>query len=388
MEAPKYSTLTIFFIQRASLVKYGIAIIDNKINSDGIPTTHQHDQQQRDDQEEEKTYLFVLVCRRGVGGSDYGKIYSCGGAIDLGETPEEAACREAFEESGIHIEPHEVCRFETVVSNTKIAHFYVICRSGCPSIHGALKKYAWEVLAEKEILGHPTIYGWAPLPVHELADYFQENPENCSPFSRLYLSMYDTFIKDKFSTRIPSLPNQRPIFLTVTVFLRKQIDMESTAKEMQQQQQLFVVVCRRAWEDRDYGQIYNFAYAKVSQSEQESVKEVACQEVFNKSGMTLLPNELKRFHYDNNPRIAHYYVIRCEGDHDISGPSGVHKLEVAEQYDILGYPVAGHCWATVPVHELAKHFNTDYHSKSAFSKLYLAMYQHVIDSLQSARSDR
>lgn len=181
---PRYSTLTVFFTD--DVVKE-----TTSLSTDNDSTTERSEHGNAKE-------LYVLVCRRGVGGTDYGKIYSCGGAIDRGETPEEAACREAEEESGVEVSPDQLRRFPT--NHPKMAHFYTIL-DGRPEIHGATPRHAWEVLYERHIIGYPTTKSWAAIPVHELADHFRHNTDSSSAFSELFMKMYDSFISGSYEKR-------------------------------------------------------------------------------------------------------------------------------------------------------------------------------------------
>jgi 8-oxo-dGTP pyrophosphatase MutT (NUDIX family) len=100
---------------------------------------------------------YVLVCLRGVGGRDYGKIYTQGGSIDLGETPEEAAIREAYEESGLTVSLDEL---RLTCLTEKFAHYHVIFND-FPVVLGPESHHRWEVIQTNDLerrFGVPMIY--------------------------------------------------------------------------------------------------------------------------------------------------------------------------------------------------------------------------------------
>lgn len=109
----------------------------------------------------------ILCCLRGVKGNDYGKIYSQGGEVDYGETFEQAAVRECFEECGVVINLNQLMRYsDKKTNNLHIVNFYVVVtdKSLFP-VGGASPKHAWELKNCSNILGVPTNknLAWVPL---------------------------------------------------------------------------------------------------------------------------------------------------------------------------------------------------------------------------------
>lgn len=101
----------------------------------------------------------VLVCRRGVQDSNFGKIFSQGGAVDNYESYEESAIREAKEEAGIIIKKCDLkflyCKL-VEETNTSYTNFYVICKE-LPLVKGPLENFTDELKEVKNILDIPTI---------------------------------------------------------------------------------------------------------------------------------------------------------------------------------------------------------------------------------------
>jgi 8-oxo-dGTP pyrophosphatase MutT (NUDIX family) len=92
--------------------------------------------------------IFILICLRGVKGKDYERIYTQGGGIDYEETAEQAAVREAFEESGLTIEENQL----RVLSQTPpFADFYVIFDNFFPEVAGPLEECRWEVITNDKL---------------------------------------------------------------------------------------------------------------------------------------------------------------------------------------------------------------------------------------------
>jgi 8-oxo-dGTP pyrophosphatase MutT (NUDIX family) len=188
VDKPRYATLTVFYLSTVTASQIPPPRLEGEVvdlNDDSaVKTEAEHE-------------LLVVVCRRGVGGQDYGQIYSCGGAIDRKETPEEAACREGWEESGIRVDPNQLQRFYPRTSDPKMAHFYVLLDDR-PDIHGATDRHAWEVLYERSILDYPTTKSWATIPIHDLAEHFYQNKSSTSAFSRLFLDMYENLLTTQY----------------------------------------------------------------------------------------------------------------------------------------------------------------------------------------------
>lgn len=135
----------------------------------------------------------VLVCRRGVGGRDYGKIFSCGGAVDQGESPAEAAIRETHEEAGVILSTDELQYFDTFTDrhNRNRINYYVHM-DYAPIVRGPERQCAWEMLKVQEILGVPTQNQWCFVEIDDLIEYYRHNPaEAKSSFGRLFLKMVD-----------------------------------------------------------------------------------------------------------------------------------------------------------------------------------------------------
>jgi ADP-ribose pyrophosphatase YjhB (NUDIX family) len=197
----EFATLTVFFTETRSKSgetedRHG-SVLSNEVSTITTETTNSTGESAAESQAIEEE-LFVIVCRRGVNDRNYGQIFSCGGEIDWNETPEVAACREAFEESGIDVPPDQIQYFQT--SNKRMAHFYVILDQ-CPEIAGAEPRHAWEILTEPNILGYPTTNSWAAIPVHVLASHFEEYPSSHSPFSKLFMEIYESFIMAGFISK-------------------------------------------------------------------------------------------------------------------------------------------------------------------------------------------
>ena len=133
----------------------------------------------------------VMVCRRGVSGTDYGRIYSCGGAVDPGESVSDAALRETLEESGLVLDVRDLCALPV---RDEFQDFYVVLPLE-PPIPGASPKHEWEALDVPHILGVPTQRRLAFVDVNSLHHYFKIGAETPSSFSRLYPSLLAAFKK-------------------------------------------------------------------------------------------------------------------------------------------------------------------------------------------------
>lgn len=100
--------------------------------------------------------LDFLVCRRGVGDNNYGKIYTQGGGVDskggVRETVRESAIRELLEEAGLNardirkedVYKSGVISADRMKSGKYIVHFYVILNKKI-DFKGPTKN-AWEII--------------------------------------------------------------------------------------------------------------------------------------------------------------------------------------------------------------------------------------------------
>jgi len=106
----------------------------------------------------------VLVCIRNVYGPNYGKIFTQGGGVDPGETPEKAACRELYEEAGGIISPSNI-KFisKTSHNNTEYYNFVSVVDNNFHA-NGPIPSCAWEIKNCSDILGFPTTKGVAFVP--------------------------------------------------------------------------------------------------------------------------------------------------------------------------------------------------------------------------------
>jgi 8-oxo-dGTP pyrophosphatase MutT (NUDIX family) len=121
-----------------------------------------------------------------------GKIYSCGGAIDYGETPIEAALRETKEESGLSLSPAQlqVLQVRNVGKNKDGYIDYFVMLPTIPYIPGGNPHCIWESQDVPTILGVPTQNRWAFIDVTIVKAAFTYSPCNLNPetskFSQIY----------------------------------------------------------------------------------------------------------------------------------------------------------------------------------------------------------
>ena len=127
-----------------------------------------------------------MLGRRGVHGSWYKKVCTFGGSIDRGETPEQAAIREAFEEGGVQIPPNQLKLSEY---QTKFAHYYCILNEE-PIVDGPPQRHAWEIYKSDRLSkdffvnmilnkkGQNTGLAWVPvdLLLNSKEEYVVESP--------------------------------------------------------------------------------------------------------------------------------------------------------------------------------------------------------------------
>ena len=102
-----------------------------------------------------KDTFAVLVCRRGVEGRGHNCVFSQGGRVDKGESFEDAACREMWEEAGVLISASNLIRVSTFVQGQKAFINYIVLVDSEEScvVHGPPPKHAWEVVDVTHILG-------------------------------------------------------------------------------------------------------------------------------------------------------------------------------------------------------------------------------------------
>ena len=109
---------------------------------------------------------MILSCLRGVTRSNYGFLYTQGGSVDPGESPEHAAVREAREEAGISINEYDLIALPDTNIHSKNRSFYVVYRTSQePYFSGPEPEYKDEVIQVSDIEGYPATQGvaWIPL---------------------------------------------------------------------------------------------------------------------------------------------------------------------------------------------------------------------------------
>ena len=87
---------------------------------------------------------FLLICRRGVKGLNYGKIYTQGGSIDQNETSEQAAIRELYEEAGVEVKENDL----NILSIFNVYKNYYVILNNFPKVNGALNEYKSEIIID------------------------------------------------------------------------------------------------------------------------------------------------------------------------------------------------------------------------------------------------
>jgi 8-oxo-dGTP pyrophosphatase MutT (NUDIX family) len=128
--------------------------------------------------------LYVIVGKRSFGRNE-NKIFSLGGSIESYETPEEAAAREAFEESGIKIDPKKI-KLLNCVNN--FYNYYTIFDYE-PSIKGGLDKH---VSKNDYVLDFRPKHNLVKIPVDILIAHFNIkdiNKEDKGPYARVFFDI-------------------------------------------------------------------------------------------------------------------------------------------------------------------------------------------------------
>ena len=104
----------------------------------------------------------ILLCRRGVPGSMYNKIIGPGGAIDPGETADQAIIRETLEESGVDISQF-INTSLSVVHHLGSTSIYIIRIGYDCVVKGAKPANSWEISKNpivSSIPAGPSGCGW------------------------------------------------------------------------------------------------------------------------------------------------------------------------------------------------------------------------------------
>jgi 8-oxo-dGTP pyrophosphatase MutT (NUDIX family) len=91
----------------------------------------------------------LLVCLRGVRDKNYGKIFSQGGQIDYGETPEQAAVRELKEEAGVTISTKDL-KFLSDFKGISMRN-YVVLSDRFLDVEGPRGDFRFEVIMDDTI---------------------------------------------------------------------------------------------------------------------------------------------------------------------------------------------------------------------------------------------
>ena len=119
----------------------------------------------------------ILLCLRGKHDKYYKKIYSIGGKIEVGETPEQAAVRESFEEAGIVIQESDLQIFK---ADTEIGMIHYTVVFDKPFLIGPQDDFKDEIYDTLTIAGEPTIIvnsintRWAFVNVHKLKKFLKD----------------------------------------------------------------------------------------------------------------------------------------------------------------------------------------------------------------------
>ena len=136
----------------------------------------------------------VLVCLRGKMDRNYKKVYAVGGKVEAGETPEEAAVRETFEEAGVVIQESDLRVFENDIKIGMI--HYTVVFNEMPLVRGPKEDCKDEIYDTWNIAGVPTMMlngvntRWAFINVHKLNN-FMRNPKNRSFASKTFCEIYE-----------------------------------------------------------------------------------------------------------------------------------------------------------------------------------------------------
>ena len=107
---------------------------------------------------------YVLLCRRGVSGPMYSKIFGPGGAINNGETADQAIIRETFEEAGVNL-ANEKCIIKYTFK--KIVIYYYLVNYNI-HVAGPLHNHYYEILGNG-IQGYENNAGpgWSWVPIEK-----------------------------------------------------------------------------------------------------------------------------------------------------------------------------------------------------------------------------
>ena len=96
----------------------------------------------------------ALMCLRGVPGKHYGMLISQGGSIDIGESLEDAAKRELYEESGVKLEGvqfnNEPVVLKHLMTSGPLVNYYCIVPYDI-LVRGPSKRHAWEVIQDDSL---------------------------------------------------------------------------------------------------------------------------------------------------------------------------------------------------------------------------------------------
>ena len=134
-----------------------------------------------------------LVCLRGKRDKGYKKIYAVGGKIDPGETPEQTAVRETFEEAGVVIRESDLRVFH-IDNKIGMTHYTVVFDKE-PVVLGPREDFMDEIYDTSIIMDTPTIKTngvntrWAFVNVYALKNFLKD-PKNRSFATKTFRDIY------------------------------------------------------------------------------------------------------------------------------------------------------------------------------------------------------